>query len=71
MTKELKLEYYPKLDDIKLKESLNIIKKNRDKWESPFFFDTKSYLNLNQIILTSKLLRSEDIKNVIGRIQIS
>ncbi|MFX1425195.1 MAG: hypothetical protein ACFFBE_01985 [Promethearchaeota archaeon] len=65
MPEGLKLEYYPKLNDIILQESIDIIKKNKDKWESPFFFDTKSNLNLNKIIQTSKLLKLEDIKNVI------
>ncbi|MFX1376759.1 MAG: hypothetical protein ACFFA0_13195 [Promethearchaeota archaeon] len=61
----LKLEYYPKLDDKTLQESINIIHKNKHNWDSPFFFDTKSYLNLNQIKNISNLLKLESIKNVI------
>lgn len=65
MKKGLKLEYYPKLEDTMLQESINIIRKNKDNWETPFFFDTKSYVNLNQIEDISKRLKLDDIKNVI------
>ena len=63
--KNLKLEYYPNLDKDLLYESINRIKNNRDKWDSPFFFDTKSYLDIEQIKQTIKPFLSEDIKNII------
>ncbi|MBY8986182.1 MAG: hypothetical protein KGD65_13985 [Candidatus Lokiarchaeota archaeon] len=65
MKKNLKLEYYPNLDKDLLYESINRIKNNRDKWDSPFFFDTKSYLDIEQIKQTIKPFLSEDIKNII------
>ncbi len=65
MKNSIKLEYYPKLDETVLQESIEIVQKNREKWDIPFFFDTKSYLDLNHIKQTSKSVITEDIKNVI------
>ncbi|MHA2281982.1 MAG: hypothetical protein ACXAC5_14160 [Promethearchaeota archaeon] len=65
MKKNLKVEYYPSLDNKLLQESINKIKENRNKWETPFFFDTKSYLDINQIKQTIKPFLSENIKNII------
>ena len=60
-----KLEYYPKINETLLQEAVIQIHKNKDKWDTPFFFDTKSYLDLNQIEDVSKRLKLDDIKNVI------
>ncbi|GAH26690.1 unnamed protein product, partial [marine sediment metagenome] len=49
MKNSIKLEYYPKLDETVLQESIEIVHKNKEKWDIPFFFDTKSYLDLNHI----------------------
>ena len=65
MKKNLKLEYYPNLDNDLLYESINRIKNNRNKWDPPFFFDTKSYLNIEQIKQTIKPFLPEKIKNII------
>ena len=65
MSKDLKLEYYPGLNDDLLQVSINKIKENKSKWDQPFFFDTKSYLDLDNINKTIKSLLSEEIKNVI------
>lgn len=65
MKNSIKLEYYPKLDETVLQESIEIVHKNKEKWDIPFFFDTKSYLDLNHIKQTSKSVITEDIKNVI------
>lgn len=65
MKNSIKLEYYPKLDETVLQESIEIVQKNKEKWDIPFFFDTKSYLDLNHIKQTSKSVITEDIKNVI------
>lgn len=63
--KGLKLEYYPNLPNTILKESKEIIKKNKEKWNPPFFFDTKSYLDMNQIKIASQSAISDNVKNVI------
>ena len=65
MSINLKLEYYPKISDGLLKEAMERIKKNKDKWDSPFFFDTKSYLDTDKINTITKPFLSENIKNVI------
>ncbi len=65
MNLNLKLEYYPKINDGLLKEAMDIIKKNKDKWDSPFFFDTKSHLDMDKIKTITKPFLSENIKNVI------
>ena len=65
MKNSIKLEYYPKLDETVLQESIEIVQKNKEKWDIPFFLDTKSYLDLNHIKQTSKSVITEDIKNVI------
>ncbi len=65
MKNSIKLEYYPKLDDILLQDSIEIIQKNKDKWDIPFFFDTKSYLDIDYIKQASKSVLTDDIKNVI------
>jgi glucose-6-phosphate isomerase len=65
LKKNLKLEYYPILNRDLLDEAINKIKNNRNKWEEPFFFDTKSNLDINQITRTIKPYLSEKIKNII------
>ncbi|MHA2181393.1 MAG: hypothetical protein ACXAAH_08225 [Promethearchaeota archaeon] len=65
MKKKLKLEYYPSLNNNIINKSIDRIKENRNKWDSPFFFDTKSYLEMNQIKQTIKPFLSEKIKNII------
>jgi glucose-6-phosphate isomerase len=61
----VKLEYYPKISDGLRKEAIEIIKKNKVKWDSPFFFDTKSYIDLDKIKTITKPFLSENIKNII------
>ena len=41
MNKNLKLEYYPSLNDDLLQGAINKINENKSKWDQPFFFDTK------------------------------
>lgn len=65
MIKGLKLEYYPKLPNTIIQKSVDIIKENKEKWDPPFFFDTKSYLDLNQIKEVSNSVLSDKIKNLI------
>ncbi|MFX0041292.1 MAG: hypothetical protein ACFE8L_00130 [Candidatus Hodarchaeota archaeon] len=65
MMLNLKLEYYPKLSERLLKEAIEIIRKNKEKWDSPFFFDTKSYIDIDKIKTITEPFLSENIKNVI------
>ncbi|MFW9952726.1 MAG: hypothetical protein ACFFKA_21610 [Candidatus Thorarchaeota archaeon] len=65
MNYELELEYYPKLPSKQLNEGLEIIKVNKDKWDKPFFTDTKSYINIREIREITKDYIKEHIKNVI------
>lgn len=65
MINNIKLEYYPKINKKLLEESINILQKNKDKWENPFFFDIKSHLNMDQIRQTSEPFLTDKIKNII------
>ncbi|MHA2270019.1 MAG: hypothetical protein ACXAB8_19660 [Promethearchaeota archaeon] len=65
MFENLKLEYYPQLNENLLQASINRIKEHKSRWDHPFFFDTKSYLNLEQVKQTIEPYLSEEIQNVI------
>ena len=58
-------EYYPKINPKILEKYQQIIISNRDKWESPFFTDTTSYLDLAKIKSVANEYTKEKIKNVI------
>jgi len=58
-------EYYPKINPEIIERYKQIIISNRDKWESPFFTDTTSYLDLAKIEGVAKEYANEKIKNVI------
>ncbi|TES93671.1 MAG: hypothetical protein E3J90_14245, partial [Promethearchaeota archaeon] len=58
-------EYYPKINPKIVERHEQIIISNRDKWESPFFTDTTSYLDLAKIEGVVKEYTNEKIKNVI------
>ena len=65
MNLNIKLEYYPLLDDSHIKESINLINQNKNNWDSPFFFDTKTYLDMEMIKDISKQFLTDDLKNII------
>ncbi|MHA1987376.1 MAG: hypothetical protein ACW98D_12120 [Promethearchaeota archaeon] len=65
MNKNLKLESYPSLKDSLLQAAIDKIKENRSKWDKPFFFDTKSYLDIDQVNKAIEPFLSEDTKNII------
>ncbi len=65
MNLNIKLEYYPLLDDSYIKESINLINRNKNNWDSPFFFDTKTYLDMEMIKDISKQFLTDDLKNII------
>ncbi|MFW9897416.1 MAG: hypothetical protein ACFFD7_16550 [Candidatus Thorarchaeota archaeon] len=61
----LNLEYYPKLNNKLLSASIDRIKSNKNNWDSPFFFDTTSYIDFNKINQTIKPFLTDGIKNII------
>jgi glucose-6-phosphate isomerase len=65
MSLKINYEYYPKVSEAQLESSLKIINKNKEKWDKPFFTDTNSYLDLENIEKVSQPFMNEKIKNVI------
>jgi glucose-6-phosphate isomerase len=59
------IEYYPKVKDTILEESLEIIQDNRLKWDPPFFINTHSYLDFENIEQICAPFIKEEIKNII------
>lgn len=58
-------EYYPKINPKIIERNKQTIISNRNKWESPFFTDTTSYLDLVKIEGVTKDYTNDKIKNVI------
>jgi len=65
MNSYFEFEYYPKIYQKIIERHEQIIISNRDKWESPFFTDTTSYLDIAKIEGVAKEYANEKIKNVI------
>ncbi|MFX1479639.1 MAG: hypothetical protein ACFFCI_16070, partial [Promethearchaeota archaeon] len=65
MNKNIKFEYYPQINEEILQQSINSIETVKNDWDKPFFFDTKSYLDMDQIQQTSKLYITDEIENII------
>jgi glucose-6-phosphate isomerase len=61
----MKFEYYPNINDSLLEDSVIDIKHNKDLWDPPFFFDTKTYLDINRIQQTTNQFITENLKNII------
>ncbi|MFX0148460.1 MAG: hypothetical protein ACFE8E_12035 [Candidatus Hodarchaeota archaeon] len=65
MNEEIEIEYYPKLKDSHLEESIRLINERKEKWDNPFFFDTKSYIELDKIKKVVDPLISVPIHNIV------
>ncbi|MFX1420128.1 MAG: hypothetical protein ACFE9N_14520 [Promethearchaeota archaeon] len=65
MTSKVKIEYYPELEEKIIEDSINIIKINKEKWDPPFFFDTKTYFDIKEIKEVTDPLIIENLKNII------
>jgi len=65
MNPSLDFEYYPKANTNIVEKYKQIIISNKDKWESPFFTDTTSYLDMAKIESVVKEYINEKVKNVI------
>jgi glucose-6-phosphate isomerase len=61
----LEYEYYPKVSKRMLTDANKVIGLHQEKWEKPFFTDTKSFINLEEIRKISKDYIKDNIKNVI------
>ena len=65
MSLKLKFENYPKVKDEQLEEAINIIKRNKEKWDKPFFTDTKTHINMEEIEQKTRSVMNENLRNVI------
>lgn len=65
MNSYLDLEYYPEITNEMLEDSINLIKINKELWDKPFFFDTKTYLDLNQIQKITSDFITDNLENII------
>lgn len=65
MGKDFELEYYPKLKNTQIEEIINIIAERKENWDSPFFVDTKTYINLDKIKSVLDSLNTDNIQNII------
>jgi glucose-6-phosphate isomerase len=61
----LDFENYPKIKANLLEESKNIILSNKDKWDPPFFTDTESYIDMDEIQQATNEFLGDRIKNII------
>jgi len=61
----LNIEYYPRIKNTILEESIEAIQDNRLKWDPPFFINTKSYLNIENIQQTCEPFINDEISNII------
>ncbi|MHA1525670.1 MAG: hypothetical protein ACTSQD_01460, partial [Promethearchaeota archaeon] len=61
----LNIEYYPRIKNKNLEESIETIKDNKLKWDPPFFSDTKSYINIENIQQTCEPFINDVIRNII------
>lgn len=65
MGKDIELEYYPKLNNAQIEEIINSIAERKENWDSPFFVDTKTFINLDKIKSVLDSLNIDNIQNVI------
>jgi glucose-6-phosphate isomerase len=61
----LKIEHYPKIRDDLIQEYLNNINENKRHWDKPFFIDTQSYIDFNEIINITRSIPEKKRKNII------
>ncbi|TFF87840.1 MAG: hypothetical protein EU548_09705 [Promethearchaeota archaeon] len=65
MSMNIEIEYYPKLKSLELNNSISDIISNKDHWDEPFFINTDSYLNWDEIEKKTEPFMAEEIENVI------
>jgi len=65
MKKKVKFECYPEINDSMVEDSINLINKNKENWDPPFFFDTKTYIDLPKIQKITEQFITDNLKNII------
>ena len=65
MKTKVKFECYPEINDTRIKDSINIINKNKENWDPPFFFDTKTNLDIQKLRKITDQFITDNLKNVI------
>jgi len=65
MKTKVKFECYPEINETRIKASINIINKNKENWDPPFFFDTKTNLDIPKIRKITDQFITDNLKNVI------
>jgi glucose-6-phosphate isomerase len=65
MKRRVKLECYPELNDTLIEDSINCINKNKNHWDPPFFFDTKTNLDIHKLQKITEELITDKLKNII------
>lgn len=61
----LDIEYYPKIGANLLEISRKIVVSNKSKWDPPFFIDTETYIDIDEIQQASSDFLHDGIKNLI------
>ncbi|MFX1274953.1 MAG: hypothetical protein ACFFBP_03735 [Promethearchaeota archaeon] len=65
MTSRLILEYHPRLNNKILNDSIKLVSDNKENWDVPFFIDTKTYINMEEIKSASQEFLNDKIENII------
>jgi glucose-6-phosphate isomerase len=65
MTTNVKFEGYPEINEKILNNSISIIKRNKENWDPPFFFDTKTYIDILKVQEIVDHYITKDLKNII------
>ncbi|MFX1378447.1 MAG: hypothetical protein ACFFA4_05085 [Promethearchaeota archaeon] len=65
MQTTVKFEGYPDIEDNIINDSISIIKKNKEHWDPPFFFDTKTYLDIPKLQKLIGHYITDNLKNII------
>ncbi|MDX1798620.1 MAG: hypothetical protein R3255_08230 [Candidatus Lokiarchaeia archaeon] len=65
MDLKVKFEGYPEITEKLLNDSISIINKNKENWDPPFFFDTKTNIDILNIRETVDQYITDDLKNII------
>ncbi|MFX1309516.1 MAG: hypothetical protein ACFE8C_07435 [Promethearchaeota archaeon] len=65
MNIKVKLEFYPVINEKRVEESINIINKNKEHWDPPFFFDTKTNLDIPKLQNIIEQFITANLKNII------
>ena len=65
MTQNLKIEYYPRLENDQIVNGIQLINKNKDSWDEPFFADVKTHVDLEVTKEALIKYNLSDINNII------